>query len=124
MADLPDQEQAEAIHRAIHLNFVHKDHYSFPLECLETGSEERALDLLTNYLLLEGLNRYEFEATARTLQRDILVLSEKVGFKPIYKSHRKKNRKSRKAINSSLYSYLIKSVKSQELRHYTNLELV
>lgn len=69
LAPLPDQEQAEAMYRCLAFNFVHPDHYYFPLECLPDSKSEGWIDALVNYLLLQGLLRYEFTTTAEALRR-------------------------------------------------------
>lgn len=69
LAPLADQEQAEAMYRCLAMNFVHPLHFYFPTECIEPASRAKTLNLFINYLLYQGLLRYEFTATALALKK-------------------------------------------------------
>ena len=72
LGSIADQEQAEAMYRCLAMNFVHPLHFYFPTACTEPGHQAKTLDLFINYLLYQGLLRYEFTATAVALKKQTL----------------------------------------------------
>lgn len=121
LADIPSQDQAEAMYRTLSSNFVQGKHFYFPTECVVDGMENRMIDPIINYLLFFGLIRFEFSATAKALKQHTEYLVEYYGYQRSYDSKRdyNKNLKTTTPVNSIqlLFQHLFEA----EEYHYTNL---
>lgn len=122
LADLPTQEQAEAIYKALSLNFVHGQFGYFPSECVETGKEERIIDPLANYLLLDGLSRFEFTATAKALQKQIIDLHKQFGPLNAYPAQKVNPVLSGAETSETWVAGMVEMVKNDNLVHFSNLD--
>lgn len=94
IADIGDQEQAEAMRGILEANFFDPDHYCFPTGSIfneETGIDQPdngAVDPVINWLLFFGLLRYDFDDLAIHLRNDALDLIGEFGFYRYYE-HKK-----------------------------------
>ncbi|MEO0341558.1 MAG: hypothetical protein AAF242_20405 [Bacteroidota bacterium] len=122
LADLPSQEQAEAIYKALSINFVHGQFGYFPSECVETGKEERVIDSMANFLLLDGLSRFEFAATAKALQKQMADLHQQFGPLEAFPALKVNPKLSGEEVKADWVDSMVKAVKQDSLLHFSNLE--
>lgn len=122
IADVPDQEQAEAMYRTLANNFVHPEHYYFPSQCVLDNGQSRKVDLLLNYLLFFGLTRFDFGATAKALRQHTQYLVEDYGPRASFDSSRNSSASSDKLPDLLFQQQLWDHFKQLPLTHYSNQE--
>lgn len=120
LADIPDQEQAEALYRTLANNFVQGQHFYFPTECVLDGQEIRMVDPLINYLLFHGLLRYEFTTTAQALRQHTQHLVDHFGPQRWYDSKRTLAKLEAPLTPDSNMERLLKHFFAVDLVHYSN----
>lgn len=121
LADIPDQEQAEALYRTLANNFVQGQHFYFPTESVLDGSETRMVDPLVNYLLFFGLTRYEFNTTAQALQQHTQHLVDHYGPQRSYDSKRTLPKIESPSLPNTAIHQLLQHFFKADLVHYSNL---
>lgn len=121
LADIPDQEQAEALYRTLANNFVQGQHFYFPTECVLDGSETRMVDPLINYLLFFGLTRYEFTSTAQALRQHTQHLVDHFGYQRSYDSKRTLPKIESPSLPNTAIHQLLQHFFQADLVHYSNL---
>lgn len=90
IAEIGDQEQAEAMRIILEANFIEDDHYWFPTvslfneDCQVDTPDSGAVDPLINWLLYYGLMRYDFDDLSIRLRENLLHLIGEYGFYPYY----------------------------------------
>jgi hypothetical protein len=91
---VPDQTRAEAMRVAFEANFHLDDYFLAASNSLFASSTDPAapwrgaISLWDNWLLLQGLQRYDFNDLARILVRDVLTLCKEHGFQLHYAAKR------------------------------------
>lgn len=120
IADVPDQEQAEAMYRTLANNFVHPEHYYFPSQCILENGQSRKVNLLLNYLLFFGLTRFDFGATAKALRQHTGYLIEEYGVRAIFDSWRHPVERSGRQPATTFMSMLWQTMQRAPLKHYTH----
>lgn len=121
LADVPDQDQAEAMYQTLANNFVHPKHYYFPTSCVLDGRESAQVDLLINYLLYFGLIRFEFGPTAKALRLHTQYLVEEYHCQPTFNSSRfPKKPAETKPSTTTFHSVLWEDFSQVSPIHYSN----
>lgn len=119
IADVPDQEQAEAMYRTLANNFVHPEHYYFPTQCVLDNGQSRKVNLLLNYLLFFGLTRFDFGITAKALRQHTKFLIEEYGVQSIFDSRRHSIEHPIQQQSPAFMNTLWQAMQSAPLKHYT-----
>jgi len=94
LAGNPDQDQAEAMVRSLRLNFEHPDHFRLVSNSLYAAAtqpeelERGPVSLIANWMLFQGLARFDFVAYANLLKKDTLALVADYGYYLHYRSQR------------------------------------
>lgn len=123
LADVPDQEQAEAMYRTLANNFVHPQHYYFPTSCVTGNAQSRTVRLLINYLLFFGLTRFDFGPTAKALRQHTQYLVEEYGGPhDFFDSNRNPDKKPTPQGSHHLAKQLWLDLQDAPLEHYSNRE--
>ncbi|GAB5551499.1 MAG: hypothetical protein Sapg2KO_10900 [Saprospiraceae bacterium] len=120
LADIPDQEQAEALYRTLANNFVQGQHFYFPTESVLDGHETRMVDPLVNYLLFLGLTRYEFNTTAQALRQHTRHLVDHYGPQRSYDSKRNLSKINTESSPNPVIDRLLEDFFQADLIHYSN----
>lgn len=121
LADIPDQEQAEALYRTLANNFVQGQHFYLPTESVLDGNETRMVDPLVNYLLFLGLTRYEFNTTAQALRQHTQHLVDHYGPQRSYDSKRTLPTIESPPLPNTTIHQLLQHFFKADLMHYSNL---
>jgi hypothetical protein len=121
LADIPDQDQAEAMYRTLSNNFVQGKHFYFPTECVIDGTETKMVDPLVNYLMFFGLTRFEFSATAKALRQHTEYLIEHYGYQRSFDSKRELSDAPTEKVQSKMIETLHNHFLQAKLTHYSNL---
>lgn len=122
MADVPDQDQAEAMYRTLANNFVHPQHYYFPTSCVMENGQIRSVNFLINYLLFFGLTRFEFRSTAKALRQHSQYLIEESGSREVFDSQRHPDEKNKSLEEDAFTEQLWRTLQKAQLLHYSNLD--
>ena len=86
LAGIPVQEQAEAMLGALRLNFEKPDYYKLASNSLYADATQiekpsrGALSLLFNWLLFQGLSRFDLIDFAEQIKKDTLTLVTEYGY--------------------------------------------